>query len=323
MPRAFIIDTDTASDDAIALLMALRWPDVEVKAITVVCGNVNLEKATRNALYTVELSGKDVPVYKGAAQPLLREPSHAEWYHGMDGLGDQDYPPPQRSARLEHAVDALIETIRANPGVVLVTLAPLTNIALAISQAPDIVKNVSRCIVMGGAACTVGNVTPAAEYNIWVDPEAARIVFHSGLPIEMVGWELCRGEANITEAEITQIKAFGTPLADFAVGCNAVAIQANYTQTREIGMALADPVAMAVALDPTVVTRKSQHYVEIETMSELTRGMTVVDQLNLADDERNRGVWGSLVSREPNTMVCWAINAPRWKDMLYRVLRTG
>src|SRR5690606_22541083 len=131
------------------------------------------------------------------------------WYHGRDGLGDMNYPPPKRAPQSKHAVDALIDTIRENPGIELVTLGPLTNVALAVSKAPDIVSNVSRCVVMGGAACTVGNVTPAAEYNIWVDPEAARIVFHSGLPIEMVGWELSRLEANLTLDEMATIRGFG------------------------------------------------------------------------------------------------------------------
>lgn len=322
MPRPFIIDTDTASDDAVALLMALRWPDVEVKAITVVAGNVNLDQAVRNALYTAELCGSDVPVYRGAEKPLARVASHAEWFHGKDGLGDQGYPPPKNAPQTQHAVPAMIEAIRANPGCVLVTLGPLTNVALAVSQAPDIVGKVSRCVVMGGAACTVGNVTPAAEYNIWCDPEAARIVFRSGLPVEMVGWELCRGDANLRENDIALVKGFDTPLAHFAIDCNSVAMRANYTQSREVGIALPDPVAMAVALDPErVVKRMSKHYVEIEVDSELTRGMTVVDQLGVADDTRNRVVWGALTHREPNAAVCWEIDIPHWKEMLYSVLR--
>ncbi len=266
-------------------------------------------------------AARTVPVYRGANRPLLRQPSHAEWYHGSDGLGDQNYPPPKRSAEAEHAVDALIDTIKSNPGIELVTLGPLTNLALAVSRAPEIVADVGRCVVMGGAACTVGNVTPAAEYNIWCDPEAARIVFHSGLPIDMVGWELSKGEANLQPDEMAYIRAFDTPLAHFAVDCNATAVRANLKQTGETGLALADPVAMAVALDPTIITRASRHYVDIETHSELTRGMTVVDQLNLAGDERNHAIWQPLLSRDPNVTVVWEINIPRWKEMLHSVLR--
>lgn len=322
MPRAFMIDTDTASDDAVALIMALRWSEVEVKAITVVAGNVPLEQATRNALYTVELCRADVPVYQGAGKPLTRPYADATWFHGKDGLGDQGYPPPTRQPETKHAVDAIIDTAKANPGIVLVTLGPLTNVALAVSKAPEIVPLISRCVVMGGAACTVGNVTPAAEYNIWVDPEAAQIVFMSGLPVEMVGWELCRGDANLREMDINYVHSLNTPLATFTVNCNSVAMQANFIQSRELGIALPDPVAMAVALDRDgVVKHMSDHYVQVECSSDLTRGMTVVDQLGVTHDERNRAIWGEARKSQPNVWVVWAIDIPHWKQMLYSVLK--
>jgi len=321
MPRAFLIDTDTASDDAVALLMALRWPDVDVKAITVVAGNVPVDQGVINALYTVELCGASVPVYRGADRPLVREPVHAQFFHGQDGMGDQNYPPPKANPRPEHAVDALIETVRANPGLTLVTLGPLTNLALALARAPEIAGMVGRCVVMGGAANTVGNVTPAAEYNIWFDPEAARRVFHSELPIEMVGCELSTGPANITEAEMAEIRALDTPLAHFALDCNRAGIRANREWLGDPGLALPDPVAMSIALDPAICTRKSRHYVEVETGSTLTRGMTVIDRLGVATDPRNRPIWGDLVNRPSNVIVCWAIDIPRWKAMLYSILK--
>src|SRR5882672_2750679 len=190
MPRAFLIDTDTASDDAVAIIMALRAPDVRVVAITTVAGNVDVQQSTRNALYTVELCGADVPVYTGAEKPLLRRYENATWFHGRDGLGDHGYPPPRRVPGKLHAVDAIIEAIEANPGLVIVTLAPLTNLVLALAKKPGVAAKVGRCVVMGGAPCCEGNVTPAAEYNIWVDPEAARMVTLSGLPVELIGWHL-------------------------------------------------------------------------------------------------------------------------------------
>jgi purine nucleosidase len=320
MSRKFIIDTDTASDDAVAIIMALRSPDVQVEAITVVSGNMPLEQATTNALYTVELCGADVPVYRGAARPLVREPVHAEWFHGDDGFGNMNYPPPKRRPEAQHAVDALIAAIKANPGVVLVTLGPLTNIAMAVSRAPEIVGSVSRCVVMGGAACTVGNVTPAAEYNIWCDPEAASMVFHAGLPIEMVGWEHCRGPSVFDEQEIAHLRSINTRLAHFAVDSNHAAIEAYRVQTGEDGLSLADPTTMAIALDPAVCTRSGQHYVDIECTSELTRGMTVVDQLGVATDARNRAVWQPFVARPPNVSVCWGFDAQRFKEMVYQAL---
>jgi purine nucleosidase len=194
-------------------------------------------------------------------------------------------------------------------------------VALAIRKAPDIVANVSRCVVMGGAACTIGNVTPAAEYNVWVDPEAAHIVFHSGLPIEMVGWELARFDANLMLDEMATIRGFGTPLAEFAMDCNRRALEANRAQSGDPGLGLCDPVAMSIALDPTICTRKSKHYVDVETRSDLTRGMTVVDQFGVSVDERNRPVWGHITEHDPNITVCWEIDIQRWKEMLYSVLR--
>ncbi len=319
--RKFIIDTDTASDDAVALLMALRAPEVEVVGITTVCGNVPVEQGTRNALFTVELSGTHCPVHQGADRPLLREPVHATFFHGQDGLGDRDYPAPSSSAAPGHAVAALIDLIRGTPGVTLVTLGPLTNVALALSQAPDIARHVHRCVVMGGAPCTIGNVTPAAEYNVWADPEAARAVFHSGLPIEMVGWQLCRGAANLSFEEIDLVLSFATPHARFAIECNRTAIEANRVQSGDLGLSLPDPVAMAVALDPGICTRKSSHYVDVEIHSELTRGMTVVDALDVAADERNAVVWGRLLRRPPNVSVCWEIDIRAFKERLYQALR--
>ena len=318
--RHFLIDTDTASDDAVALIMALRAPDVQVDAITTVAGNVSIEQATRNALYTAELCGSNVPIYQGAARPLLRETQHAQWFHGKDGLGDQGYPPATRAAETKHAVDAIADVISANPGIVVVTLGPLTNIALAFSRRPELAANVSRCIIMGGNTCTEGNVTPAAEFNMWVDPEAARIVMHSGLPIELVGWHLCRGEANLLAADIDHVLSLATPLARFAIDCNRVAMEANRRQTGETGIALPDPTAMAIALDPSICIRRSRHYVEIETQSDLTRGMTVVDRLNVANDDRNRTTWSKLLACEPNATICWEIDISRWKKLLYSSL---
>jgi len=306
--REFIVDTDTASDDAVALIMALRWPDVDVLAITTVSGNVEVANAARNALITAELCGSDVPVYVGSDRPLRVEPHHAHFFHGSDGLGDRGYAEPQRSPEGLHAVDALISTIRGHPGVTLVTLGPLTNIAAALRREPDIATHVNSCVIMGGAACTVGNITPAAEYNLWVDPDASNIVFSSGLPIVMVGWELCRGEANLDDGEMKAVRAIGTELARFAIDCNVAAIQSNREWLGDPGLGLPDPVAMAVALDPErIVRRASRHHIEIEHTSELTRGMSVVDQLGVRD-------------LEPNATVVWEIDVQRFKEMLRQSL---
>jgi purine nucleosidase len=319
MARTFLIDTDTASDDAVALIMALRAPQVRVAAITVVAGNVPIEQATRNALYTVELCGANVPVYSGAAKPLLRTYQNATWFHGRDGLGDHNYPASKQPAEAKHAVDAIIETIEANPGLVLVTLGPLTNIALAVAKKPSITKQVSRCVIMGGNPCCEGNVTPAAEYNIWVDPEAARIVMRSGLPVELIGWHLCRGGAVLNDTDIAHVESLNTPLAHFAIECNSHAREALRIQTGEDGICLPDPVAMCLALDPSVGIDWSEHHVDVETESELTRGTTVVDRLNVADDERNRETWSGALKWKAR--ICWTIDNRRWKEALYKALR--
>ena len=321
MPRTFLIDTDTASDDAVALIMAMRAPDVRVAAITVVAGNVSVQQATRNALYTVELCGADVPVYSGAGKPLLRKYENATWFHGRDGLGDHNYPAPKTSTQKGHAVDAIIETVESNPGLVLVTLGPLTNVALAVSRKPEIAAKVSRCVIMGGNPCCEGNVTPAAEYNIWVDPEAASIVMRSGLPVELIGWHLCRGEAVLSASDIDHVEAFKTPLAHFAIECNSHARAAYKIQTGEDGICLPDPVAMCLALDPSVGNSWSEHHVEVETQSELTRGMTVVDRLNVGDDERNRAMWEPAIRNPRKANVCWTIDNAKWKQALYQALK--
>jgi len=317
MPRGMLIDTDTASDDAVALIMALQSPDVDVLAITVVAGNVGVTQASRNALYVAELCGSAVPVYAGAPAPLSRPAVPADWFHGRDGLGDHGYPPPGRELESGHAVDAIIQTIEANPGLTLVTLGPLTNIALALTRQPDIASKVGRCVVMGGNPCCEGNVTPAAEYNIWCDPEAAAIVLGSGMPVDLVGWHLCRGEAVLNAGDIAHVLSLDTPLARFAIECNSSAMEAYRVQTGETGISLPDPVAMSIALDASICTMRTTHAVQIETGSELTRGMTVVDRLNACRDDRNREVWKGA----PRAGICWTLDVPRWKQALYASLR--
>jgi purine nucleosidase len=317
----FLIDTDTASDDAVALIMALRSSQIQVVAITTVAGNVDVQKATHNALYTAELCDSEVPVFAGGEKPLKRAHVSAAWFHGRDGLGDHGYPPPRRAPEKQSAVDAIIDTIAAHPGLVVVTLGPLTNVALALQREPGIAGKVSRCVVMGGAPCCEGNVTPAAEYNIWCDPEAARIVVRSGLPIELVGWDLCRGRAVLNPSDIQKVLSFNTPVARFAVECNSRAQEAFLEQSGEQGISLPDPVAMAIALDASIVTSQSEHFVEVETESELTRGMTVVDRLNVAHNERNRDVWASALAAGHKAKVFWTIDNLRWKEALYAALR--
>ena len=318
--RNFLIDTDTASDDAVAIIMALSAPDVRVLGLTTVAGNVGLEQATRNALITAEICNSDVPVFMGAAGPLIRAHEHAHWFHGKDGFGDRGYPAPKRSPEREHAVDAILRFAYEEPGLTLVTLGPLTNIAVALARDPNFAAKIGRCVVMGGAPCCEGNVTPAAEYNIWVDPEAARAVFRSELPIEMIGWHVSRGPSVLTDEEVAAIEAMGTAKARFAIETNRTAREAYNVQTGEAGLSLADPTAVAVALDRSIGLAWSRHRVAIETQSELTRGMTVVDRLNVGADANNTHVWGAAVGSHKGADVLWTFDAPRFKAMLKAAL---
>jgi purine nucleosidase len=318
--RQLLIDTDTASDDAVALIMALRSPEIDVLGITVVAGNVTLEQATLNALYTTELCGTEVPVFRGAAEPLVRKLEIADWFHGRDGLGDHGYAPSRRRAESNHAVDAIVRIVRASPGLEIITLGPLTNLALALRRDPKLIEHVSRCVVMGGAPCCEGNVTPAAEFNMWVDPEAARVVFRSGIPIEMIGWQLSRGAATLNEDDVAAILRLNTALAEFAIQANSVAVHAYFEQTGERGISLPDPVAMSILLDPGLCRRFSEHYLEIEAESELTRGMTVVDRLNVAHDPRNERVWASAIEQKKKARICWELDIAGWKAALLRAL---
>ena len=317
--RKFLIDTDTASDDAVAIIMALAAPDVRVLGLTTVAGNVSLEQATNNALLTAEICGSDVPVFKGAAAPLTRAHDHAHWFHGFDGLGDQGFAPKKRKPEREHAVDAILRIADEEPGLTLVALGPLTNIALALGRDPGLADKVGRCVVMGGAPCCEGNVTPAAEYNIWVDPEAARMVFRSKLKIEMVGWHVSRAESVLTPGEIEEIEALGTAKARFAIESNRRAAQAYFTQTGETGLSLADPTAMAIALDRSIGLTWSRHRVAIECASELTRGMTIVDRLNVSEDENNASLWRAQAG-EAKADVVWTFDSARFKAMLKAAL---
>jgi purine nucleosidase len=277
MPRSFLIDTDTASDDAVALLMALRHPDVDVEAITVVAGNVPLDLALQNALYTRELAGSDVPVYAGAALPRSGPQELAHHVHGADGMGDIGLELHGREPEAGDAAEVLVEAIRARPGeLTLVTLGPLTNVAQALELAPDIASKLRSLVMMGGTSDAVGNVSPVAEFNIWADAESAARVFASGAPITMVGWDISRKYAVFTPEDAAALRALG-PLGEFAVDIQRTLVDFALQHTRLAGFDLPDPIAMAVALDREVATDVRRVHVAVERRGELTRGQTVVD----------------------------------------------
>jgi purine nucleosidase len=304
--RRFLIDSDTASDDAVALVMALRYPDVQVEAITVVAGNVPVDQGVQNALHTVELAGASVPVYRGMAAPLRHSYQSAQDVHGSDGMGDINLPLSGRTPAPEHAIDILLQTINRYPGeITLVTLGPLTNVAMALLREPELARQVRHCYIMGGTGQGYGNVTPVAEYNIWVDPDAARIVFESGMPITMVGWDISYKYATFDAAEADRLRAVGTPLAHFCVDIKAT--QTKYAMEKD-GLTefdLPDPIAMAIALDPTIATDSKRLFVAIETDGVWSRGQTVVD---------HPGVTGQA----PNVEVVFEASRERFLEMLHQ-----
>jgi len=291
MNRHFIIDTDTASDDAVALILAMRHPGVQIEAITVVAGNVPVDQAVQNALYTVELCQQMIPVYRGMPAPLVRPLETAQYVHGEDGMGDIGLPLTDRQPAAGDAVSVLIETIHRFAGsITLVTLGPLTNIATALQQDSLIANAVSECVIMGGTGQGHGNITPVGEYNFWADPEAAKIVFESGMCIKMVGWDISRTYAMFNPGDTANLRSIGPPLATFCVDIQATLTQFAMTQSKLPGFDLPDPIATAIALKPEVATETKSLYVAIETQSELCRGQSVVDHYGVLGQEPNAEV---------------------------------
>jgi purine nucleosidase len=289
--RRFIVDTDTASDDAVALLMALRRPDVEVLAITVVAGNVPLDQGVQNALYTVEVAGASVPVYAGCAEPLLENLHTAENVHGGDGMGDIGLPIGGRTPGEGHAVDVLARLIREHPAgeLTLVTLGPLTNVAALFIREPALATRLREIVMMGGTGDGLGNITAAAEFNIWVDPEAASIVFRSGAKLTMVGWDISRKYATFDAEAAEALRAVG-PLGAFSVDIQRVLTEFCLKETGLPGFDLPDPMAMAVAIDPSIAIDAPELNVVIETRGEFTRGATVCDHTGYSRRPRNTTV---------------------------------
>lgn len=307
--RRFLIDTDTTSDDAVALIMALREPAIRVEAITVVAGNVPLPLAVKNALISVQVADTYAPpVYAGVAKPLLRELLTSEFVHGADGMGDMNLPEPTLQVTEGHAVDQIIELTQRYPHELeIITLGPLMNLALACLKAPEIATLVKHVYVMGGNGFGPGNMTPVAEFNIFVDAEAAQIVLDSQMPLTFVGWDVSTDETFLTQADLDALLATRSQVAEFCVRCNAVLKQYNADAWGKVGIDLPDPVTMAVALYPEIVTRQLSAYVTVEHKSTNTYGQMVIDQHGLLD-------------RPANATICQQIDAVRFKQILQDLL---
>lgn len=278
MARKIIIDTDPGQDDAIALLLAAASPELELLGVTTVAGNVPLALTTLNARKVLELSGRrDVPICAGADRPLDVPLVTAEHVHGDTGLNGVDLPEPTLALDGRHAVDFIVQTLRESEAgsVTLCPLGPLTNIALALRQAPDIAPRIRRIVLMGGGFFEGGNVTPAAEFNFYVDPRAAHKVFTSGVPITMAPLDVTH-EVLTTAARIAAIRALGNRAGTVAAAWMEFFERYDEEKYGQDGGPLHDPCVIAFLLRPELFTSRDCN-VRIETQSELTRGMSVID----------------------------------------------
>lgn len=285
--RKIIIDCDPGIDDALAIFMALASDKLDVLGITTVAGNVNIDHVTRNALSLVSLTGKKVPVCRGATGPFLSSRKEGAHVHGENGVGDVALPVPTFDEDPRPATSFIREMAEAYPGELdLVTIGPLTNIAAALAMYSGLVKKIGRIIMMGGAA-GFGNVTPAAEFNIYADPHAAAAVFQSGIPIDMYGLDVTN-RALITKEEVSALRATGKAIP--VLCCDMLRTYADfYKSVGFSGLALHDPFALACAIDDSLA-EYGEHFVTVETLGELTRGKTVVDIFGVSGKKPNTRV---------------------------------
>ena len=297
-PRKIIIDTDPGQDDAVAILLALASPEeIEVLGITAVAGNVPLDLTAKNARIICELAGKvDVPVFAGCDRPLGRDLVTAEHVHGKTGLDGPNLPDPTMPLQDGHAVDYIIDTLRsAEPGTItLCPLGPLTNIAMALEKAPDIAERIHRIVLMGGAYFEVGNITPAAEFNIYVDPQAADIVFKRGVDIVVMPLDVTH-KALVTKARNDAFRALETPVGIAVAQMTDFFERFDKEKYGSAGAPLHDPCVTAYLIRPDLFTGRRVN-VEIETQSELTLGMTVAD-------------WWGVTDRAPNALFIGDLDA--------------
>ncbi len=320
--RKVIIDTDPGTDDAIAILLALNSPELDVQAFTVVPGNVTARQGLENALKIVSLAGRcDIPVAGGAQHPLFQKLITAEFWHGQNGLANIELPASKCKADPRFAPDLIIELVHAHPHeITLVPVGPETNIALALLKDPSIVPLVKEVVVMGGSI-SGGNVNASAEANIFNDPEAAQIVFQAGWPLTMVGLDV-GNKTLFTRKHLELLGRTHGPMNDFAAGVMRYLVNLS-EKYGFAGSPMYDPLAVGVAIDATLVTTAAMH-VDVETRGDFTRGETVANRQN--EVERNvlhgdRYVIEALDHVQPNVQVCVAVDAERFLQFLVARLR--
>lgn len=295
MTHRIIIDTDPGQDDAAAILLALGSPEIEILGITAVAGNVPLALTAVNARKILELAGRtEIPVYAGCDRPLVRKLVTAEHVHGKSGLDGVELPAPTMPLQEGHAVDFIVATLRHEPAgsVTLVPLGPLTNIAVALRQAPDIAERIAGIVLMGGAYFQVGNITPAAEFNIYVDPEAAADVFACGAPITVLPLDATH-KTLVTRERNAAFRALGTPAGRAMASWTEFFQRYDKEKYGSEGAPLHDPTTIGYLLWPELFRGRHVN-VEIETVSELTRGMTVADWWGVTRRPKNATFLGDV-----------------------------
>lgn len=309
--RRLLIDTDTGSDDVWAIIAALRaTKDVKVEAITVVCGNVPLDLCVKNALIAVDVANTYTPpVYRGMARPLLREKLFtSEYVHGEDGLSNMNLPYPPLKEEKEHAVDAIIDLVMNNPGEIeIVTLGPLTNLAMAYLKEPRIADKIKKLYIMGGTGQDQGNATPAAEFNIYVDAEAANIILNSSIDSLWVTWDICRGGTSITPSDVEYLLSKNHPVANFCVRCTKSLEEYEFKKYGDRDFGVIDSVIMMAVIYPEIMRDVYKAYCTIELKGETTYGHFAIDKQ------------GQL-HRESNAEICPSVDSKAYKEHLFCLL---
>ena len=308
--KKIIIDTDCGSDDAMAIAMALNDPDYEVLMCVAVSGNVHVDQAALNTLTTIEYAKSyEPPVYKGCGKMLLKELIYAHETHGNDGMGDIGLVPQRLKVQDGNGVLKMLEALRASEEgeIDIVALGPLTNLALAIRLDYETMKKAGRIVIMGTAGLGAGNVTPVAEFNIWQDAEAAKIVVESGLEeIIFVGWDACLGDSMLNPQEIEKIRT-GSELGKFAIDYNRCLLEMNRERFGDYYLDMADPSAMAAALYPECIDQCEKYYCEVDVSNGPSYGSVLVDS-------------NFFSGKEPNVFICSKLDAQKYKKYIYKTL---
>jgi purine nucleosidase len=302
--KRLVIDTDPGVDDAHALMLALAYPQVEVAAITTVGGNVPLERTTANALTILDVCERDVPVFAGCERPLISRHTHASYVHGDDGLGNSNHPPSKRQVEAEHAVHALVRLANETPGeLTLAAIGPLTNLAMAVRLDPELPRKFDRLVIMGGAIRAMGNtVNLSAEFNLYTDPEAGAIVFDAWREFALISWETTMAHT-LTFDQVHTLASYDTPRSAFfkRITSHTLAF-IHETLGRQLLFA-PDSLALAVALEPEIVTAEEKHFIQVEVAPGHTRGQTTVD-------------WFDRGGQDPNTHIVLGVDMARFWELM-------